>query len=199
MKSILWLEIRTFRRLIRFIILFSALVYPLLFVFKYFNLSLYFGYLPILLIVLLPTTIQSDKFRRIDKVKGLIDYYLVMLSARELLLARSLVGGLMGLTIFLISLPAVILADGWIYLKYLILAIFFTSIYITVEGYSTWYGRRDISVILALMIVICIIVMMGSRTNIFFISIIAFTGYGSVGTWAIFNAEKDRERIIQCR
>lgn len=196
MKSVLWLEARAFKRLFWLNILAPASLYPLFFVLRYYDLELYFGYLPVFLIILLPTAIQTDKFRRIDKAKGLIDYYLIISSARKILLARGVIGAVMGLMILLISLPAVVLVGGWIYLAYPALAVLLAFIYILGQGYSIWYGYNGLSAIFAIAIMIGVIVAIKFPGDILLILIIMLASYGATGILAVIYAERDREAIV---
>jgi hypothetical protein len=196
MKYIFWLEIKSLNKTLWFVVItISIVIYILLFISKYIGLS-FLNYLPILLIVTVPLFIQSDRFRRIDKSKGLIDYFLVISSARAILLIRGLTGGLIGTIILLLSLPAIIIIGGWSYLLFAIAAVVWTTAYILVEGYSIWYRSDKFSSIFTIAIMFGVIIAINVPQLDFLVFTVLFISFVISGILSLFYAEKDKEKIL---
>ncbi|MDK2906693.1 MAG: hypothetical protein PWQ66_654 [Petrotoga sp.] len=196
MKYIFWLEIKSLNKPLWFVVItISIAIYILLFISKYVGLP-FLNYLPILLIVTVPLFIQSDRFRRIDKSKGLIDYFLVISSARAILLIRGLTGGLIGTIILLLSLPAIIIIGGWSYLLFAIAAVVWTTAYILVEGYSIWYRSDKFSSIFTIAIMFGVIIAINVPQLDFLVFTVLFISFVISGILALFYAEKDKEKIL---
>lgn len=196
MKYIFWLEIKSLNKPLWFVVItISIAIYILLFISKYVGLP-FLNYLPILLIVTVPLFIQSDRFRRIDKSKGLIDYFLVISSARAILLIRGLTGGLIGTIILLLSLPAIIIIGGWSYLLFAIAAVVWTTAYILVEGYSIWYRSDKFSSIFTVAIMFGVIIAINFPQLDFLVFTVLFISFVISGILALFYAEKDKEKIL---
>ncbi|PNR92967.1 hypothetical protein HWHPT5561_03215 [Petrotoga sp. HWH.PT.55.6.1] len=196
MKYIFWLEIKSLNKPLWFVVItISIAIYILLFISKYVGLP-FLNYLPILLIVTVPLFIQSDRFRRIDKSKGLIDYFLVISSARAILLIRGLTGGLIGTIILLLSLPAIIIIGGWSYLLFAIAAVVWTTAYILVEGYSIWYRSDKFSSIFTVAIMFGVIIAINFPQLDFLVFTVLFISFVISGILSLFYAEKDKEKIL---
>jgi hypothetical protein len=196
MKYIFWLEIKSLNKPLWFVVItISIAIYILLFISKYVGLP-FLNYLPILLIVTVPLFIQSDRFRRIDKSKGLIDYFLVISSARAILLIRGLTGGLIGTIILLLSLPAIIIIGGWSYLLFAIAAVVWTTAYILVEGYSIWYRSDKFSSIFTIAIMFGVIIAINVPQLDFLVFTVLFISFVISGILSLFYAEKDKEKIL---
>jgi hypothetical protein len=196
MKYIFWLEIKSLNKPLWFVVIsISIIIYILLVISKYIGLS-FLNYLPILLIVTVPLFIQSDKFRRIDKSKGLIDYFLVISNARTILLIRGLTGGLIGTIILLLSLPAIIIIGGWSYILCAIAAIVWTIACILVEGYCIWYRYDKLSSIFTIAIMFGVIIAINFPKFDLLVFTILFISFVISGILALFYAEKDKEKIL---
>ena len=193
----LWLERKTLKRFIWLIVLASVFSYPIFFLLRYLDLEFFFRYISSGLIILLPTVIQSDKFRRIDKVKGLIDYHLVTSSAKDILLTRGIIGAAMGVIVLIILTPLVLLSGNLDILTYMAISVIFAFTYILLQGYITWYGyNRDISTILFIVVMAVIFLSKTFPENTHLVPLAIFSIHGVAGILALFFAENDREAII---
>jgi hypothetical protein len=152
------------------------------------------GYIYIILIAILPTTVQGDKFRELDKVKGLIDYYLTISTARKILLARGAVGGIMALLIFLMTLPLAIFSGLTLYG---ILATILAMMMVFLQGYTTWYGYAMLGGLLGLVIMaLLILIIIFGQLEIWIFLAIMLLVYLAPGALAVLGAGKDREKIV---
>ena len=192
MNPILWLELKTFKKALAIIIAAAVIAYPLLIVMDHFDLKSYLGQYLTIFILLVPYSIQNNRFKR----KILLDYHFVTSNAREILLIRGGMGAVMALLLFILLAPAIFLAGGsLIYSAISVLTVFFLIIQ---RGYASWYEGSFISASTISMILIIIVSMMiWFPERISHISILVISILGISSIYSLMNVEKKREEILR--